>query len=108
MRIFHIATAADWRDARASGAYTTSSRGVSLADEGFIHASRADQLAGVYARYYAGCDEPLVVLEIDTDLLRVPWREDPVGDDTYPHVYGPVHPDAVVAATDLDGPPEPP
>ena len=74
MRIFHIATAADWRDARASGAYPTSSRGVSLADEGFIHASRADQLAGVYARYYAGCDEPLVVLEIDTDLLRVPCR----------------------------------
>ena len=106
MRIFHIATAADWRGALATGEYTTSSRGVSLADEGFIHASRADQLAGVYARYY--CDEPLVLLHVDTDRLRVPWREDPVGDDSYPHVYGPIHPEAVVDATPLDGPPAPP
>ena len=33
MRIFHIATAADWAAAQASGSYTTSTRGVSLDDE---------------------------------------------------------------------------
>ena len=76
---------------------------VTLAREGFIHASRADQVAGVYARYYADATEPLVLLEIDTDLLGVPWREDPVGDDTYPHIYGPLAPSAVVAATPFDG-----
>jgi len=101
MRIFHIATAADWDAARASGGYTTSSRGVSLEEEGFIHASRRDQVDGVRSRYYADVTEPLVLLEIDTDLLGVPWREDPVGDDTYPHIYGPLGPGAVVAATPL-------
>lgn len=105
VRIFHIATAADWDAAVRAGAYTTSSRGVTLDEEGFIHASRADQVAGVYARYYADAGEPLVLLEIDTDRLGVPWREDPVGDDAYPHIYGPLAPSAVVAATPFDGAP---
>ena len=72
MRIFHLATKADWDAAQASGAYTTSTHGVSLDDEGFIHASRADQWEGVRERYYADVEEPLVLLEIDTDLLDVP------------------------------------
>lgn len=97
MRIFHLATAADWDAARRSGAYTTSTRGRTLEQEGFLHAARADQVAGVAARYYADVDEPLVLLEVETDLLDVPWREDAVGDDTYPHVYGPLAPAAVVA-----------
>lgn len=106
MRIFHIATVADWDAAVVSGAYTTSSRGVTLAQEGFIHASRADQLGGVFQRYYADCSEPLVLLTIDTDLLDVPWREDPVGADTYPHIYGPLSPHAVVETSPVDGPPQ--
>lgn len=96
MRIYHVATQADWDDTRASGAYTTSTYGRSLADEGFLHASREDQVAGVLERFYGDVTEPLVLLEVDTDLLDVPWREDPVGDDTFPHVYGPLNADAVV------------
>jgi uncharacterized protein (DUF952 family) len=104
MRIFHLATQADWDAARASGAYTTSTYGVSLADEGFIHASRADQWEGVRERYYANVEEPLVLLEIDTDLLDVPWVEElpaPEATETFPHIYGPLSPDAVVAVTPL-------
>jgi uncharacterized protein (DUF952 family) len=96
VRIFHIATVADWEAAVASGSYTTSTRGVTLEQEGFLHASRADQTAGVFDRYYRDAGEPLVLLTIDTDLLDVPWREDPVGDDTYPHIYGPLSPSAVL------------
>ncbi len=51
--------------------------------------------------YYADVDEPLVLLTIDTDLLDVPWREDPVGDDTFPHLYGPLEPGAVIAVRPL-------
>jgi len=50
VRIFHIATATDWAAAQASGSYTTSTRGVSVLDEGFIHASREDQWEGVRDR----------------------------------------------------------
>jgi uncharacterized protein (DUF952 family) len=99
--MLHIATAADWAEAQASGAYTTSTVGVTLEQEGFIHTSRGDQWEGVRKRYYADIAEPLVVLVIDPALLTSPWREDPVGDDTYPHVYGPINPDAVIAAIPL-------
>jgi glutathione S-transferase len=104
VRIFHLATKGDWDAAQASGAYTTSTYGVSLADEGFIHASRADQWEGVRERYYAEVEEPLVLLEIDTDLLDVPVVEEPPAPgvvETFPHIYGPISPAAVVGVTPL-------
>jgi hypothetical protein len=39
--IYHIATGSDWVQARADGEYTTSTRGRTLAEQGFIHASTA-------------------------------------------------------------------
>jgi uncharacterized protein (DUF952 family) len=105
MRIFHLASKADWDVAQASGAYTTSTYGVSLADEGFIHASRADQWEDVRERYYAEVDEPLVLLEIDTDLLDVPVVEEPPApgvDETFPHIYGRLKPEAVVGVSPIE------
>ena len=105
MRIFHVATRADWDAARASGAYTTSTYGVSLEQEGFIHASRADQWEDVRRRYYGDVAEPLVLLEVETDLLEVPVVEEPPAPgvtETYPHIYGPITPAAVVGVTALD------
>jgi uncharacterized protein (DUF952 family) len=104
MRIFHIATLADWQRAQETGAYTTSTRDVSLEQEGFIHASRADQWEGVRAAFYADVTEPLVLLEIDTDLLGVPVVEEvpaPGTTETFPHVYGAIPPAAVVGVTGL-------
>ena len=107
MRIFHIATVADWDAARGSGAYTTSTRGRTLAEEGFIHASRPEQVPGVFESFYQDSPEQLVLLTIETNLLTATWREDPVGDDRFPHIYGPLNPSAVVAVAPLerrDGP----
>jgi glutathione S-transferase len=104
MRIFHIATTSDWQAAQGSGAYTTSTRGVTLEEEGYIHASRLDQWERVRAAYYADVTEPLVLLEIDTDLLDVPVVEEvpaPGMTETFPHVYGAIAPAAVVAVTEL-------
>ena len=50
MRIFHIATAADWEHARRSGRYTTSTWGRTLDDVGFLHAAHRHQVAGVFER----------------------------------------------------------
>ena len=102
MRIYHIATAADWSRARASGEYTTSTLGRSLVDEGFIHAARREQVGRVFRSFYADVTEPLVLLTIETDRLGVPWREEPVGKESYPHVYGPIPRRAVVAVEPLD------
>ncbi|UFN44328.1 DUF952 domain-containing protein [Nocardioides okcheonensis] len=101
-RIFHIATDADWRRALETGTYTTSTVGRTLAEEGFIHASRRDQVQGVFDRYYAGLDEHLVLLTIDPRRLDAEVRVDPVGDDTYAHVHGPINRSAVLEATPLD------
>ncbi|MCW2814483.1 MAG: hypothetical protein JWN84_1938 [Nocardioides sp.] len=103
MRLFHIATVTDWDAARASGRYTTSTRGRTLAEEGFIHASRGDQWQGVRERFYADVTEPLVLLVIDTDRLGSPVVEEgvPDSDETFPHVYGPIEADAVVRTIPL-------
>ena len=99
MRIFHIATASDWQAAKESGSYTTSTLGRTLAEEGFIHASRSDQWEGVRAAFYADVAASLVLLEIDTDLLDVPVVEEvpaPGMTETFPHVYGAIPATAVV------------
>lgn len=104
MRIFHIATRSDWEAAQVAGHYTTSTLGVTLEQEGFIHASRADQWEGVRAAFYAEVTEPLVLLEIDTDLLGVPVVEEPPtpgATETFPHVYGAIPVDAVVGVTPM-------
>ncbi|GAB3858351.1 hypothetical protein GCM10028801_18270 [Nocardioides maradonensis] len=103
--IFHLALASDWAAAQSAGAYTISTRGRTLAEEGFIHGSRGDQWPAVRDRFYADVAEPLVLLQIDTDLLGVPLIEEPAvpgGTETFPHIYGPLKVDAVVRAIPLD------
>ena len=52
--------------------------------------------------WFADLDE-IVLLEIDTELLTSPWRSEQLAgaDEPYPHVYGPLDLEAVVAARTL-------
>jgi uncharacterized protein (DUF952 family) len=95
--IYHITAAADWEQARAAGEYRRSTRGLSLDDVGFIHASAAHQVAPVASAFYADATG-LVVLVIDPGRVRVPVRYEqvPGSDDPFPHIYGPLNADAVV------------
>ena len=97
MRIFHLITPEVWSTARETGSWTTSTRGRTLEQEGFVHCSQAHQVEGVRAFWFADLDE-VVLLEIETDLLTSPWRTEqlPGADQPYPHVYGPVDLAAVV------------
>ena len=100
MRIFHLATEDAWTSAVAAGTYTVSTLGMDLSEVGFIHCSRAEQVAGVHERFYRHVDDPLLLLTIDTDRLTSPWQLDPVDGEpsTFPHIYGPLNADAVVSA----------
>ncbi len=102
--IHHIALASDWREALVVGEYRGSTLGRSLAEEGFVHAAFAHQLAGVAARYYRDVTEPLVLLAIDETRLAAPWRVEsaPGGEEGFPHVYGPVEVAAVTAVTAIE------
>jgi uncharacterized protein (DUF952 family) len=103
MRIFHIARAADWEQARRSGSYTVSTYGRTLQQDGFIHASRREQVRGVFDRFYRDVPDRLVLLAIDTDLLTAPWVDEPVGTEVFPHIHGPLNTSAVVGVARLDG-----
>ena len=97
VEFFHIALAADWAAAQSAGEYTMSTRGRTLAEEGFIHCSFADQVEATAARFYAGVDDA-VVLRIDP--VRLTSRveiEDLYGTgEHFPHVYGTIPVTAVV------------
>jgi uncharacterized protein (DUF952 family) len=97
-RLFHLALRRDWEAAQQAGEYQVSTRGRTLAEEGFLHASYAHQWQGVRDAYYADVTEPLVLLDVDPDMLDVPLVvERPEGaDDAFPHIYGPLPVTAVV------------
>jgi uncharacterized protein (DUF952 family) len=98
--IYHIATRADWDRARAHGEYTRSTVDRTLAEEGFIHASAASQVTGTANKYYRDVPGDLVLLVIDPGLLRaeVRYEDVPGAELPFPHIYGPLNVDAVVAA----------
>jgi uncharacterized protein (DUF952 family) len=100
--IYHIATASDWDQALRDGQYTTSTRGRTLAAQGFIHASTAGQVAPVANMVYKGLPD-LLVLVIDTDRVdpEIKWDPVPGWDAPFPHIYGPLNADAVVETRPL-------
>ena len=105
--VHHLALAADWADAKRAGFYRISTRGRTLAEEGFIHACLADQIDGVAGRFYRDVTEPLVLLAIDITRLDCEVRLEvpPGAADAFPHLYGPLPIDAVVAVTPYLVPP---
>jgi uncharacterized protein (DUF952 family) len=107
-RIYHIATRADWERARRAGEYTTSTIGRTLAEEGFIHASGPGQVTGVANRYYRGLRDELLLLVIDPErvLAEIRYEDVPGAAAPYPHIYGPLNADAVVAVRPLPAGPD--
>jgi uncharacterized protein (DUF952 family) len=91
--IYHVAFADTWDDARQKGYYEHPS----LKDEGFIHCSQEQQVAGVLERYFAG-KTGLVKLVIDTNKLtsKLVFDWSPSTQDTFPHIYGPINSEAVL------------
>jgi uncharacterized protein (DUF952 family) len=95
--IYHIAIRADWERALEDGEYTRSSVDKTLAEEGFIHASQASQVARTANKFYRGLRDDLVLLVIDAGLLRaaVRYEDVPGAELPFPHIYGPLNVDAV-------------
>ena len=94
-RIMHLTRAEDWDAARAAGTYTADS----LSSEGFIHCSEPQQVIGVADARFRGRRD-LVLLQIAVVQLTAPVKYENLegGDDLFPHIYGPLNVDAVIAA----------
>ncbi len=92
--LFKIVPSADW--ATADGRIPRAPVDVR---DGFVHLSARHQVAGTLAKHFAGRTD-LVIVEVDParlepDTLR--W-EVSRGGDRFPHVYGDIPPEAIVAA----------
>jgi uncharacterized protein (DUF952 family) len=89
--IYHIAAQAEWQRALEAGEY----RADTLESEGFIHASTRKQVVDTANSFYHGKDG-LVLLEIEVKALPVEVRYElaPNG-GRYPHIFGPIFPQAV-------------
>jgi uncharacterized protein (DUF952 family) len=100
--IVHICERDAWEVAQTAGEYRPASVGV----EGFIHASKPNQVLGVANRFYQGRQD-LLLLWIDLQRLGPELRYEPADGDLFPHIYGALNLDAVIAVSsfppDADG-----
>lgn len=96
--IFHITTKTAWDAARRGGAYTADS----LATEGFIHCSTRAQVLGTADRIFKGRRD-LLLLSVDVDRVKPEIRYENLegGTSLFPHIYGALAIDAVVAVHDF-------
>jgi uncharacterized protein (DUF952 family) len=92
--ILHITARSEWEAAGAAGRYAAPS----LVTEGFIHLSAPEQVVRVANARYAGASD-LMLLCVAADRLEAPLRDEisDAGEETFPHLYGVLNLDAVVA-----------
>jgi uncharacterized protein (DUF952 family) len=94
--IYHITSRTSWLAAQKSGEYTADS----LAVQGFIHCSKANQVVRVANTWYTA-QRGLVLLEVDESRLKSEVRWEPGTDkldELFPHIYGPLNLEAVTQA----------
>src|SRR4051812_32008911 len=91
--IFHFVPKADW-DKAPPGPYAPPS----FQSEGFIHCSNANQVERTANRFHANTAE-LLVLHLDAS--RVGELRDEGSGESYPHVYGAIPRESIVAVEEL-------
>jgi uncharacterized protein (DUF952 family) len=94
--IYHVVSIPNWEKALELGYYEAPS----LITEGFIHASKKEQVEGVIERYYPNQTD-LLILHIDESKLKSVhiFEMSPSVNEEFPHIYGRINLDAVVDVT---------
>jgi uncharacterized protein (DUF952 family) len=100
-RIAHVAIVDDWESARNMGEYEVSTRGVSLADAGFIHAVRFEGIRGVLDEFYSDIRFALLLIVLDTDALTDAGLEITEETPGFPHIHGPIPTDGAAVVAEL-------
>ena len=83
--IFKIVAAEAWRAAAAAGVFVGSAVD---RNDGYIHFSTAAQAPETAAKWFAGCED-LVLVAVEADALGPALRWEPSrGGALFPHLYG--------------------
>ncbi len=90
--IYHITSRDAWSAATEAGSYTAPS----LDTEGFIHCSLARQVERSLNKFYTDREE-VILLKIDPELLTGNLLYEPADNDSFPHIYGPINTESVIA-----------
>ena len=92
MIFYHITTPEQWAKYENNPAYAAES----LAIEGFIHGSYAEQLDATLRLYYSGC-ERVLLLQIDPNLLTSKLVIETSRDGaSFPHIHGMLNKSAIL------------
>ena len=95
--IYHITPASWWNNFSSLDFYESPT----LKEEGFIHCSKKEQVAGVLGRYYAN-EKNLLLLQIDSRLLTVALKfEVATNNESFPHVFGAINKNAIVSVDSI-------
>jgi uncharacterized protein (DUF952 family) len=91
--IYHAITQNDWQEARKQGYYEPES----IAEKGYIRCSSLEQIIAITDLYFTKRGD-LVLVEIDESKVQSNVvLEDLHGHGRFPHIYGRLNLDAVVA-----------
>lgn len=96
--IYHVTTNKAWEAAQAKQSYVPEA----FEKDGFIHCSIERQIEGVLERFYQG-QTGLVKLKIEKAKVQRPVLFELAEDlnELFPHIYGPLNLDSVVAVTPI-------
>jgi len=107
--IYHLTLASELRPGIEGERY----KPARFADEGFVHCAQREVVLSVASDYFAGADEPVVLLRIAPDVLAAELRFEapaPIAGGgrahlelahEFPHVYGPIELAAVTGVAAL-------
>jgi uncharacterized protein (DUF952 family) len=92
MKIYHIISKKKWQETQDQGEYAPES----LENEGFIHASKKEQVVPTANRRYQD-KENLLLLVIRSEKVKpeIIFEYSSGAGEDHPHIYGPLNLDAV-------------
>jgi uncharacterized protein (DUF952 family) len=90
--LYKIMSKQEWETAQAQGIYEGSE--VDRKD-GFIHLSAAHQVRTTAQKHFSGRADLLLVSVLEKNLGKNLKWEASRGGDLFPHIYGPLQPDAI-------------
>ncbi len=95
--IYHVVQPDYWQQFSEKQAYTPPT----FVEEGFIHCCTEAQINYVLTTYFVGT-KALLLLKIDSTLLNAELKIEPANGQHFPHIYGAINKNAIIAVQKIE------